>query len=380
MGASSRLRTYQFSGMWEAEGYEITIAPFFNETYLLKVYAHQQVSKKNVLHCYWSRFLLLFTLGKYDLIWVEKEIFPYLPSYAERLISKLGKGYVVDFDDAVFHNYDKHKVSLIRNWMGSKIDEVMRHSRLVWVGNPYLEDRAKKAGAIKIEYLPTVITAHNYLKKKAHFPQPNILTIGWIGSPTTLKYLKALVPMLEILNKLYPIELLVVNGTKGIEFSGKMRHLQWTEENEVAAIHQMDIGIMPLPDDHWERGKCAYKLIQYMGCGLPVVASPVGMNSQIVRHGENGYLATTEQEWIESLSELIQHPEKRQAMGASGFATVHANFTRDKNFLRMMAVVEAMLPTTLIPVPIPQSIAVKQVSAVEGKTKNPTAKTLPLSG
>ncbi len=353
MGASSRLRTYQFSSMWEAEGYEVTIAPFFNECYLKKVYAHHQVSKRNVLHCYWTRFLLLFTLRRYDLIWIEKELFPYLPSYAEWLISKLGKGYVVDFDDAVFHNYDNHKARLIRSWMGDKIDQVMRNANLVWVGNLYLQERAEKAGALDIRYLPTVITGSRYVKNKIHFPQPEMITIGWIGSPTTVKYLRGIVPMLEQLNKRFPIELLVVNGPKGVEFSGKMRQIVWTEENEVEAILQMDIGIMPLPDDKWERGKCAYKLIQYMACGLPVVASPVGMNNQVVIHGENGYLANTDEEWIDALSDLIQHPEKRKAMGDRGRTLVHADFTIENNFPKMVSLISDQATPAILPVPDP---------------------------
>ncbi len=341
MGASSRLRTYQFSAMWEAEDIEVTIVPFFNEAYLNKVYSQQPVGKKNVLVCYWKRFLLLFTLRQYDLIWIEKEIFPYLPAYAERLISKLGRGYVVDFDDAVFHNYDTHKFVLIRRWMGDKIDTVMRHANLVWVGNPYLHDRSTTAGARHIEHLPTVIETKRYLVKKAHRPQPDRITIGWIGSPTTLKYLRRMVPMLERLNTLFPIEILVVNGPLGIEFSGKMRHIQWTEENEVAAILQMDIGIMPLPNDQWERGKCAYKIIQYMACGLPVVASPVGMNTQVIVHGENGYLADTEEEWIAYLSELICSPDKRQSMGNQGHDLVHREYTLERNFDKMLTIISA---------------------------------------
>ena len=288
--------------------------------------------------CYVKRLMLLFTLHRYDMVWIEKEVFPYLPSYAERLIYLFGKGYVVDFDDAVFHNYDQHKSPLIRWWMGDKIDFVMRHANLVWVGNPYLKERAEQAGAKHIEFMPTVIPAERYQLKKVHQPQPELPTIGWIGSPTTLKYLRALVPVLERLNKLHPFELLVVNGQKGIDFSGKVRHLQWTEDEEVEAIMQMDIGIMPLPDDKWERGKCAYKLIQYMACGLPVVASPVGMNKEVVCHGENGYLANNEDDWIQFLSILILNPGKRQVMGDKGHGLVHSTYTQEINFRRMREV------------------------------------------
>ena len=336
------MRTFQFMTQWQKAGFQIEVSAFFNERYLNSVYSHRKPEVWNVLGCYFRRFKVLLSAGKYDLIWMEKEAFPFLPSYAEWILNKVGKGYVVDYDDAVFHNYDQHSHWLVRTWMGDKIDWVMRHAKLVWVGNPYLKSRAELAGARQIRLLPTVIDPSRY-PQKVYYEKEKV-TIGWIGSPSTLKYVKLILPALEELNREFDIELILVNGKKGVAFSGEQVLIPWSEETEVASIHQMDIGMMPLPDDSWERGKCAYKLIQYMACGLPVVASPVGMNPEVVQHGENGFLAASEAEWVEYLGRLISDASLRKAMGERGRRLVMERYTLERNFEMMEdAVWEMML-------------------------------------
>jgi len=333
LGASSRLRTYQYIPLWEREGVEVKVSSFFNEKYLNQIYAHQKPSYLNALKCYLNRFFILFSVKSYDLIWIEKELFPFLPSYGEWIFNKMGIGYLVDYDDAVFHNYDLNKRPLIRFWMGNKIDWVMRNANLVWAGNQYIASRAEKAGAGSIAFLPTVIDPARYSRKI--WKEKPIVSIGWIGSPSTLRYLRSLIPVLNKLDQDYNIKLIVVNGTVKTEFSGKQVLVPWSEESEVESIHLMDIGLMPLPDNHWERGKCAYKLIQYMACGLPVVASPVGMNSEVVKHGENGFLAKTDEEWFHFLSQLIGSLELRKEMGQKGFEHVQENYTLERNFIKI---------------------------------------------
>jgi glycosyltransferase involved in cell wall biosynthesis len=342
MGASSRLRTFQYLPLWEQEGVQVKVSSFFNKKYLDQVYSNQKPNIMNVFFCYLRRFWALLTSWRYDLVWIEKEAFPFLPSYAEWLLEKLGKGYVVDYDDAVFHNYDLNQNWLVRAWMGNKIDWVMRHSRLVIVGNSYLENRATLAGAKNVQILPTVVetSAYSVNQNKTH----SKIRLGWIGSPTTTKYLFFLKPVLEQLIKNHDFELIIINAphTELPDFSCEYRLVPWKEEEEGDQISQLDIGLMPLPDNAWEKGKCAYKLIQYMACGLPVVASPVGMNIDVVRHGENGFLATDEEEWIESLSKLISDSALRKKMGEAGRKLVEEKFMVEKNFERMQRVISEL--------------------------------------
>ena len=335
MGASSRLRTFQYQPFWEGAGFSATYAPFFNERYLQELYKEGAVSKLNVLGCYLKRFWVLLAVLRYDLVWIEKELFPYLPAWAEWALAKLGKGYVVDYDDAVFHRYDQSSNAVIRKFLKTKIDRVMAYSDLVWAGNSYLGERAKASGAKKVVILPTVIDPKRYIIKDytvSHSP----VAIGWIGSPTTLKYLNEIRPVLERLSQEFDVVIHVVGGNRNWKFEGNLKLIQWTEEGEVAAIRKMDIGVMPLPDDPWERGKCAYKLIQYMACGLPVVASPVGMNVDVVKDGENGFLAKTQEEWYGYLKMLVLDGDLRRKMGEKGFELVLEKYTLERNFELMM--------------------------------------------
>ncbi|MCS4434571.1 glycosyltransferase family 4 protein [Aquiflexum gelatinilyticum] len=330
MGASSRLRTFQFLPLWEKAGFGLKIAPFFNEKYLKEKYVGKGVDKFNVLACYLYRLWVLLGFWRYDVVWVEKELFPFVPAWAEWVLSALGKGYVVDYDDAVFHRYDMARRSLVRKFLGNKIDKVMRYSNIVWAGNSYLAARAKAAGAKKIVLLPTVIDPSRYGKKQ--YEEKERVVIGWIGSPTTIKYLKTIRPVLEKLCKEQHASLMVVGGSGGFGFEGSLDRVQWTEQGEVDAIHRMDIGIMPLPDDPWEKGKCAYKLIQYMACGLPVVASPVGMNLDVVLEGENGFFAKDEAAWEEALRALILDAVLRKKQGEKGYELIMEKYTLEMNF------------------------------------------------
>ncbi|SFO47678.1 Glycosyltransferase involved in cell wall bisynthesis [Algoriphagus ornithinivorans] len=332
LGASSRLRTYQYLALWDQEGLDYQVSSFFNEPYLKRFYLGKRHHPFNLLFCYFRRFWILLGAWRYDLIYIEKELFPFLPSYAEWVLEKLGKGYVVDYDDAVFHNYDSHSNPLIRSWMGDKISWVMRHSHLVFAGNSYLKSYAEEAGAERVIILPTVIRVEKYPIKTTHNLRK--VSIGWIGSPTTLKYLLALEPVFRRLGNKHDLELLVINAANTIlpDLGIPTRLIPWEEHKEGNQISDFDIGIMPLPDDDWERGKCAYKLIQYMACALPVVAAPVGMNQDVVQHGINGYLAGTEQEWVDYLEKLILDPQLRQDLGKNGRALVEEKYIVEKNF------------------------------------------------
>ncbi|WP_439481072.1 glycosyltransferase family 4 protein [Cyclobacterium plantarum] len=335
-GASSRLRTYQFLPLWKEKGVAVTVSSFFTEAYLENIYSNKRPAYLHVLSCYWRRFKLLLTAGKYDLVCVEKELFPYFPAFPEWLLARL-KGYWVDYDDAVFHNYDQGKYPFVSRFFPHKIDRVMQWASVVTAGNNYLMERAGLAGADSVIQLPTVIDPNRY-KKKVH-EKKNAVTIGWIGSPSTLKYLDAVIPALESLHKKHKIVVLLVNGNNHLQFSGNLKTIRWTEDGEVNALLQMDIGIMPLPDNAWERGKCAYKLIQYMACGLPVVASPVGMNREVVQHGVNGFLADTEEEWVEFLGQLISDWKMREDFGTKGYELVMEKYTLAGNFQKMLALV-----------------------------------------
>lgn len=192
----------------------------------------------------------------------------------------------------------------------------MRHAALVIVGNEYLAERAKKAGAKKIVILPTVIDLDRYpVQDKI---EASHLCIGWIGTPSTVALLRDLVPVFQQVLPEFSAKLLVV-GAKDAGFEDlPVEWQEWSEESEVAAVQRMDIGVMPVRDTPFSWGKCGYKLIQYMACGKPVVASPIGINTQIVTPGYNGLLANTTEEWTNALRQLLQSAQMRNEMGKNG--------------------------------------------------------------
>jgi glycosyltransferase involved in cell wall biosynthesis len=320
------LRTYQYLPFFRKEGWNVTISPLFNDQYLSELYSGKGTSWPNVISCYFTRFILLFTLSQYERIVIEKELFPFLPSWAEWGMSRIGQGYIVDYDDAVFHNYDLHPSFLVRYMLKNKIDKVMRYSQTVMVGNSYLEEKAKRAEASSIFLLPTVVDGARYFPLRFPTPDP-LVKIGWIGSPTTLKYLEGLLPVLERLKERHAFELVIIGGGASIGFSGKETLIPWSEENEVRELQKLDIGVMPLTHTSWEKGKCGYKLIQYMACGIPVAGSPVGINKDLIIEGENGFLPLNDKEWVRCLGQLITNRELRIQLGKKGYRMVGKQYT-----------------------------------------------------
>jgi glycosyltransferase involved in cell wall biosynthesis len=245
----------------------------------------------------------------------------------ERAILSASVPIVCDYDDAVFHRYDRHRFAPIRWLLGRKIDQIMQRSRLVTSGNKYLADRARRAGAARVEIVPTVINKSHYTVRSVTSADSS-LQVGWIGTPSTwADYGKALYSQLDGMLAANGARFKAVGAKLEADSVGTLDIVPWSEDSEVSAIRSMDIGVMPLLDTPWERGKCGYKLIQYMACGLPVVASPVGVNRDIVEHGVNGFLAESDDEWRTAIRTLLGDAELRRRMGAAGRRKVEMQYT-----------------------------------------------------
>jgi glycosyltransferase involved in cell wall biosynthesis len=328
MGASSRLRTLQYLPFLEQQEFEFTVSSLFDETYLENLYNNDSRSRSAVFKYYSKRLLTLFTVWRYDLIWIEKELFPYLPAFSEQFLALIGKKYVVDYDDAIFHNYDLSDSPIVRRFLAKKIDTVMANSGCVIAGNDYLAERAQVAGAKRIEWVPTVIDQSRY--KPLVKAEGSSKVIGWIGSPSTQKYVLDIKQALRAVCERHSARLLLVGATQDIVDQLpdiKVDVVPWSEDSEVQLIQKMDIGIMPLPDGPWEKGKCGYKLIQYMACGVPVIASAVGVNIDIINNSECGYLAKNEKQWVNSLDALLSSTEHRKTFGKAGRNAVEETYS-----------------------------------------------------
>ena len=316
VGASSRHRSYQYLPFLRERGYEITVLPLLSDMYLKRLYSHQPLSLLDLVRSYIRRVIHLLRLTRYDLIWLEYEAFPWIPYLFESIFLNTRTPYIVDYDDAVFHRYDQHSSGIVNQLLGTKIDRVMRGAALVIVGNEYIASRASDAGAINIKLLPTTINLDKYRLQPP--PQNQSFTIGWVGSPITSRYLKIVEEALITIQQKSSMRLIVIGATN-IRMSGiAYEPRPWSETTEIDEIANFDVGIMPLPDLPWERGKCGLKLIQYMACSRPVVASPVGVNRKIVEHNVNGFLASSTQDWISSLATLRDNPHLREKLGKTG--------------------------------------------------------------
>jgi glycosyltransferase involved in cell wall biosynthesis len=322
LGASSRIRFLQFLPVLESRGFTFDVRPLLDNAYVASLYDGPPVGAGNILRAYARRFRVLHRRMKYDLIWLEKEALPWLPTWLE--IARLqGLPYVVDYDDAWFHRYENHWLSPI---LGHKIDAVMRVAHTVVAGNDYLARRARQAGARNVEIVPTAIDLDRY-RDLPGAPSSGVLTVGWIGIPLNAHYLTMIAPALRAAAGTAPVRLHVVGALIPAEFVGiPAESFPWSEDTEIARIAQFDVGIMPLTDTPWERGKCAYKLLQVMAAGKPVIASPVGANCQVVQHGVNGFLAETTEEWTEAIRKLAD-PELRQRMGAEARKSVEEQYS-----------------------------------------------------
>ena len=326
IGASSRLRTIQYLPYLVREGIEVQAIPFFDDAHLHALYSGSPKKTSSVAYIS-NRVRQIWVRPAPDMVWVEYEALPWIPWLIERAVLPRGVPIVSGYDDAIFRRYDTHRIGAVRAILGRKIEHVMAASDLVMAGNPVISDYAHCAGAQRVERVPTVVDLDSYAVRATAFDE-NTLRVGWIGTPETWQALahpihKVLDPLLANRGALFR----AVGASMEVETTGTLEILPWAEDTEVSLIQSMDIGVMPLPDTPWTRGKCGYKLIQYMACGLPVVASPVGVNKDIVEHGVNGFLATSEDEWRLAIDTLLSDAELRGRMGAAGRKKIEEHYS-----------------------------------------------------
>ena len=325
-GSSSRYRSYLYLPYLRQQGHEITVAPLLSNLYIERLYARQSKPIIDIARSFVRRAINLLQSNHYDLIWLEGEAFPWMPYWIESFLFTSNMPYVVDYDDALFHRYDLHSLRVVRMMLGKKIDKVMSHAALVVVGNTYLAQRAYDAGAKRVEVVPTVVDVDRY--PCTGQPNNQLFIIGWVGSLSTTRYLIDIENVLQEVCQ-NGIARLVTVGIRNVALTNvDYKVIQpWSEDVEIEEMKKFDVGIMPLVDSPWERGKCGHKLIKYMTMCRPVIASPVGVNTEIVDHGDNGFLVTTTKEWIDALTMLQNDFALREKMGRAGRKKIEQKYS-----------------------------------------------------
>ena len=249
----------------------------------------------------------------------KRNCFRSCPGSFESVLARLGIRYAVDYDDATFHRYDGHGSAVIRALFGTKLKPLIHGACLLTCGSRYLVEAAAVMGGTNVRFVPTVVDLDRYPLAEA--PGGESLRIGWIGSPSTTPSLAVVARPLEALAQSMPVQLVTIGAGPLPEVRVPTETHPWREETESALLRTIDIGIMPLTNSPWQRGKCGFKLIQYMACGRPVIASPVGANNDIVTD-DTGFLAKDEDAWLQAFYRLARDRALRRKLGLAGRARV----------------------------------------------------------
>lgn len=344
LAPSSRYRVYQYLPFLREHGVQPVVRPFVGPRFYRVLYRSGHIPQKTAftLRSLLFRLFDLRWLRRSDLVFILREAAPIGPPWFERLAAASGVPLVYDFDDAIYLlNLSPANRIVSRLKQPGKTAELVRLSRQVIAGNANLAAFAAPLNP-RVSILPTPIDTDFYRSKPAAASAGPVV-LGWVGSHSNLPYLHALDPALQELARRRNIRLRVVGGEYPLP-GVAVDSVPWSLERELQDLHAMDIGLMPMPDNEWTRGKCGFKALQYMGAGLPAVVSPVGVNRQIVRQGRNGFLAGTPEEWLEILLRLVDDASLRRSIGSEGRRTVEQSYSLRVHAPRLLDILHGAIP------------------------------------
>jgi glycosyltransferase involved in cell wall biosynthesis len=283
-----------------------------------------------LIKLFFRRFIQIL-FSKYDRVLINREAFPTFGLFFELLICKgFKKKLIYDFDDAIWIpnvSEGNKKLKFLKSF--SKFGEIMKMADIVIAGNSYLADYAKEKNRNTF-IIPSCIDLDLYTLKPTIKKKNEQICIGWCGSESTLQYLLSIKEILLMIQKKYgnKVYFKIIGSRDDITINGlQLKSVKWTKQNEVEELREFDIGIMPLTNDEWVKGKCSMKGIQYMGLAIPTIMSAVGMNTEVIINNENGYLAKTENDWLEYLSNLIEDNVLRNRFGIAGRKVIEERYS-----------------------------------------------------
>jgi len=317
-GPSSRYRVFQFIAPLSQQGFNCSI-----------IEAPEGDNSKRV--SYPAR---LFTLAlQSDVLFIQKRTFP---GWVLRILQRLNSHIIFDLDDAIY----------LQSWNTNRVKEILQISRAVIAGNQVLADFARQYNE-NIHILPTVVdTDHYQLLSNEHHPGDPRAVLGWIGIDPNRGDLALLKSVFDWIVERYAGSVVLRTvGRRPLEIDTKLEieFVPWTLKTSLSSLHSFDIGLMPLEDTPWNRGKCGLKLIEYLAVGIPAVASPVGINSEIIRDGDTGFLANKTADWQKNLACLIEDQELRSRLGQSGRQHVEERYSIQAMLPRIITVLEGVV-------------------------------------
>ncbi|QJX47567.1 glycosyltransferase family 4 protein [Hymenobacter taeanensis] len=284
------------------------------------------------------RFVLLFSVAQYDYVFIHREASPIGPPVFEWIIAKLlRKRVIYDFDDAIWlpNTSEANKIVAGVKWH-HKVGSICRWAYKISCGNEYLATYARQFNNCVMVNPTTIDTVHLHNQVRNQLT-PERLVIGWTGTHSTLKYIEQVVPVLSKLEQEFDFEFRVISNEPPKLPLKSLVFVPWKKETEIADLLQFHVGLMPLEDDIWAKGKCAFKALQYMALGEPALVSPVGMNTEVVQDGYNGYVCTDLADWENALRLLLQAPPLRSELGKHARHTIEERYSVTANLPNFLA-------------------------------------------
>ncbi|MBX2964254.1 MAG: glycosyltransferase family 4 protein [Cyclobacteriaceae bacterium] len=341
---SQRFRYEQYLPLLHKKGYLIAHSFLLNERDDKIFYSQGKYLGKGwiLIKSFIKRLSNLIHVHNYDFIFIQREAFMLGTTFFEKLLSRSGAKIIFDFDDSIWlqqvsSTSPNKKFNFLKN--PGKTAHIISLAHTVVAGNRYLANYALQFNP-SVKIIPTTIDTELYVPKKRE-TNP-VVTIGWSGSKTTIDHFKEALPALELIKNKYGdrVAIRVIGDSQyqneRLAITGKA----WNLANEINDLLTFDIGIMPLPDDEWSKGKCGLKGLQYMALEIPTIMSPVGVNTEIIEHGVNGFLCASKDEWVTCLSLLIEQSELRCKLGIAGRKTVVDHYAVASNTGRFLSLFE----------------------------------------
>lgn len=340
---SQRFRFEQYFQLLTETGYKYDVQSFLTaENWQLFYKPGNNLAKfVALLNGFVKRSFAILKSHKYDFIFIHREASPIGPPLLEWLLARVWKKKIIyDFDDAIWKTDRITEPGFLRllKWR-SKVASICAWSYKVSCGNAYLQQYARQFNSRAVINPTTIDTEHTHNRGlyRDHQKQANV-TIGWTGTHSTLKYLKEIeLVLFEILNQ-NPHVRVVIIADKKPDLKFEFTYMAWNKTTEIHDLLSFDIGVMPLPNDEWSQGKCGFKILQYMALQIPAVASPVGVNTEIIKDGISGFLCAQKDEWINKLIQLIKNEPLRNELGRAGGEVVQKRYSvlsNARNFLSL---------------------------------------------
>ena len=327
LAPSPRYRVYQLVPWLERAGVQCDVEPLIEESDYATARSSGKYPRKSRMLASGlvRRLSAVLRSRNYDLVYVLKGAFPYGPPLIEQLIRACNVPVVFDFDDAIHI----HKTSVSHRFLDylkstRRVGQVAALASRVVVPNEYLADFARQFNAA-VTVVPEAEDTQRLVPRPPHENRSKIV-IGWVGSSSTAKYLMLVQDALRVVCDRYPNVVVRVIGGKFDSAGVRTEVVDWKYEREVQQFHDLDIGIMPLPLEEWSKGKSGCKLRQYMAAGVPGVGTAIGYNHKLVDHGRTGFLATTQDEWVECLTKLVESAELRNQVAVAARRDVEQRF------------------------------------------------------